>query len=134
MAPLFPPTALPELNTRRPLAPAAPALLDRTKHAPLLVAVPSPVAMLTAPPLVTVLLPEVTASAPPDPLVPLPTDIPKAPARPPVAAPDPKLTAPLFPAFAEPELNLRCPLAPDTPPFAEVTMTAPLLVAVPSPE
>jgi len=57
MLPLFPALLLPELNTNEPLVPAFPALMERTSTMPLLVAVPSPLAMLTAPPVCTVLRP-----------------------------------------------------------------------------
>ena len=72
-APLLPPLAEPELNTRRPLTPAAPAFALLIDIAPLLDAVPSPLSRLNAPPLCTVLRPESALKAPPDPLVPLPT-------------------------------------------------------------
>jgi len=57
-SPLLPPLALPELNTSMPLTPDTPALKLRIETMPLLLAVPSPLPMLTAPPVLIVLRPE----------------------------------------------------------------------------
>jgi len=56
--PLFPPFALPELNTSMPLTPPLPELKLRMVTIPLLVAVPSPLERLNAPPVWTTLRPE----------------------------------------------------------------------------
>mgnify|MGYP006165252697 CR=1 FL=1 len=48
--PLVPELAVPELNTKVPLTPADPAFADRTRIAPLDVAVPSPVVIEINPP------------------------------------------------------------------------------------
>jgi len=40
---------------------------------------------------------------------------------------------PELPVFEVPVLKYRAPLAPEAPPFVERMMTAPLVVAVPSP-
>jgi len=58
--PLFPPLEDPELKTKSPETPATPAFTLRIDTAPLVVAVPSPLPMLTAPPVFTVLRPENT--------------------------------------------------------------------------
>ena len=50
-APELPPLADPELNTSRPLLPAAPPFADVTLIDPLLVCVPSPLPIATDPPL-----------------------------------------------------------------------------------
>ena len=64
-APLLPLTELPELNTSAPLTPLTPAFVLRIVITPLVVAVPSPAAMLTAPPVCTVLRPADTCTEPP---------------------------------------------------------------------
>ena len=71
---------------------------------------------------------------PPTPLVPLPTVSTTAPPRPAVAAPVPTMTPPLLPDDVVPELNASEPLAPDSPAFMLRMSTAPLDVAVPSPD
>ena len=53
----MPPLELPELNTKAPLTPLTPEFVLRIVTTPLVVAVPSPAAMLTAPPVCTVLRP-----------------------------------------------------------------------------
>ena len=131
--PLFPDTADPELNASDPLAPDVPPFAEPTTTAPLLVAVPSPAANVTLPPVLDVLRPAPKYAAPPDPLVPLPALTLTAPPRPPDAAPEPIEIPPPFPLLAEPELNASSPLAPDAPPLALATTTAPELFSVPSP-
>jgi len=56
-APLLPLLELPVLKISIPLAPVAPALVDRRLITPLLVAVPSPPETVIAPPVLTVLRP-----------------------------------------------------------------------------
>jgi hypothetical protein len=73
MEPLFPSLDEPELKSKAPLTPAAPAFVLRILTVPLVVAVPSPLEILRAPPVCTVLRPENTDATPPAPLVPLPT-------------------------------------------------------------
>jgi hypothetical protein len=57
MEPLLPPLEDPELKTNKPLTPDFPALKLRIVTAPLVVAVPSPLPMLTAPPVFVMLRP-----------------------------------------------------------------------------
>jgi len=131
--PLFPEDALPELNTNIPLTPCVPAFMLRITTAPLVVAVPSPAAILMAPPVLTVLRPAVICTAPPAPLVPLPTDSSNIPLLPEVAVPDPNAIRPLLPELLLPELNVSMPLEPAEPALRLRITTTPLLVAVPSP-
>ena len=69
MAPLLPAVAEPELRTTRPLTPPEPALAVKSDSAPLLVAVPEPVVMVTAPPVVPIeegeMVPAESVIAPP---------------------------------------------------------------------
>ena len=123
----------PRTKRERPLAPDVPPFAEPTTTAPLLVAVPSPAANVTLPPVLDVLRPAPKYAAPPDPLVPLPALTLTAPPRPPDAAPEPIEIPPPFPLLAEPELNASSPLAPDAPPLALATTTAPELFSVPSP-
>ena len=48
--PLVPELAVPELKTKAPLTPTNPAFADRTKIAPLVVAMPAPVVIEIKPP------------------------------------------------------------------------------------
>jgi hypothetical protein len=63
--PELPLLVVPELNTKAPLIPFAPAFTVPTVMAPLVVAVPAPLLIVTAPPVCTVPAPAVTAMAPP---------------------------------------------------------------------
>ena len=119
MAPLFPLLALPELNTSISLAPSKPALMLRMVTMPLLVAMPSPLAKLTAPPVSTVLRPANACSEPPAPLVPLPK----------AYGEQQNSTAPVTPVL--PVLAL--PEAPTSPALMLRMVIMPLLVVVPSP-
>ena len=71
--PVAPPLDVPELSTSMPDAPVEPAFALRNTSLPLVLAVPSPVSILTKPPVDTVLRPASTLTEPPAPLVPLPT-------------------------------------------------------------
>jgi hypothetical protein len=63
--PLTPLDAVPELNTSAPLMPTTPAFADRTVTAPLLVAVPDPLATSIAPPVLEAPTPPDTVTEPP---------------------------------------------------------------------
>jgi len=132
--PVLPELLLPELNTNEPLVPAFPALMERTSTMPLLVAVPSPLAMLTAPPVLMVLRPAYICIEPPAPLVPLPTTTVTDPPRPLTATPVPMAMLPVLPELLDPELKYNDPLAPVVPAFKLRIMTTPLVDAVPSPD
>jgi len=123
----------PELKTNRPEAPFTPAFTLIKVTAPLVVAVPSPLAKLKLPPVFTVLRPEAPCNEPPVPLVPLPTEIKNVPPLPDVAAPLPNSMAPLFPLLELPELNNSTPLPPEEPALILRIVIVPLLDAVPSP-
>jgi len=121
----------PELNVNAPLVPLAPPFVVRTTTTPPLADVPSLPSMHASPPVAPAALrPDPSMIAPPHPLVPLPADTQAIPPRPPEAGPDPRLTLPLFSLFAEPELKTSRPPDPPTPPFADRTLTSPLLDAV----
>jgi hypothetical protein len=130
---VFPLEELPELNTSIPLVPASPEFMLLIVIMPLVVSVPSPLAIRTAPPVFTELRPANPCNEPPTPLVPLPTVSNIIPDRPSVAAPVPILRPPLLPLLLLPELNISMPLVPSSPAFIERMVIIPLLVAVPSP-
>ena len=71
---------------------------------------------------------------PPAPLVPLPAVRTTAPERPPVAAPVPIKMLPVLPPLLDPVLKYNDPLTPAVPAFKLRITTAPLDVAVPSPD
>ena len=125
--------AEPELNTSRPLTPVVPAFALRIEITPLLVAVPSPLSILTDPPVGAVLRPESKLRAHAFCLVTVTPEIFTMPPRPPIAAPEPMISPPLFPAFDVPVLNTSIPLDPDAPEFALRITMLPLVDAVPSP-
>lgn len=131
--PLFPLLLLPVENVRRPLVPPEPAFVLIIDIMPLLVAVPSPLVKLRAPPVFTVLMPADACNDPPTLLVPLPTVSIKNPPRPLVDAPDPIEIEPLFPLLDDPVENISIPLLPEWPALMLCIVTAPLVVAVPSP-
>jgi hypothetical protein len=131
--PVVPELDVPELKTSTPLTPLAPALAVRMVTAPLDVAMPWPLTIPTAPPVRTVLSPEATVSRPPAPLMPLPTVMLMAPPLPPVAESEPMETDPVVPLLDVPELKTSTPLTPVSPAFADLTVTAPLELAIPRP-
>jgi hypothetical protein len=118
----------PELKIKRPLDPVDPAFKLFIIITPLVEAVPSPLATLTAPPDLTVLDPACACNEPPAPLVPLPTPIMISPDRPIVAIPVPKYMAPEFPLIVDPLEKTRAPLAPAAPPLTDAILIPPLLV------
>ena len=65
MAPDEPELAVPELNESNPLTPLSPALAETMVIAPLVLAMPCPLATPTAPPVRTVLWPDATVIKPP---------------------------------------------------------------------
>jgi hypothetical protein len=122
----------PELNTRIPLAPRAPALADLITTAPLEVVELKPVSNPICPPVEAIALwPASTIRRAPDPLSPSPTEILTAPPLPPSETPDPIDMDPDVPEAVVPELNTRTPLTPLSPAFALVTVTAPLSCPAP---
>jgi hypothetical protein len=132
--PVVPDDELPELNTRIPLAPTAPAFDDLIVIAPLVESVPPPLSMSSAPPVRTVVHPEVTFRRPPVPLDPSPTVRLSAPPFPAVALADPTEILPEVPELVVPELKISTPLVPFAPEFALRIVTAPLVDDNPPPE
>ena len=116
-----------------PDTPVEPAFALRYTSLPLVLAVPSPVSILTKPPVDAVLRPASTLTEPPAPLVPLPTVTLTEPPVPPVAAPDPIRSVPVSPELEVPELNTSMPVAPVLPAFALRMIRSPLDDPVPSP-
>ena len=129
--PVVPDVDVPELNASKPDTPASPALEDAIVIAPLVLAMPCPLATPTVPPVRTVLWPDCTRISPPVPLLPLPTLMLRAPDLPPVDAPVPIEIDPDVDVLDVPELNASMPLAPAVPAFAERILTTPLLVGIP---
>ena len=78
-----------------------------------------------------VLRPAAIVIVPPAPLLPLPTVMLTAPPVPPEDAADPIEIDPVVPELDVPELKLSRPLVPSTPAFADLMITAPLVVAMP---
>ena len=101
--------------------------------APLVLAMPCPLATPTAPPVCTVLWPDATVIKPPAPLLPLPTVMLTAPDLPVVEAAEPIEIDPLVPELAVPELNESSPEAPLLPAFDDAIVMAPLVLAMPCP-
>jgi len=134
IVPLLPLLELPVLKTSIPLVPAEPAFMLRTVTTPLLVAVPSPLASTMAPPVLTELRPAEPCKEPPTALVPLPIAKIRLPPRPEEEAPEPSKIEPLLPLLELPELKTSTPLTPEVPELRLRTITAPLVVEVPSPE
>ena len=122
IAPLLEPTAVPELNCNLPLLPATPAFELKITIDPLLLAVPSPLAIFATPPVCTELRPAHIRISPELPLVPLPTLTTRPPARPAVADPEPMKMSPELPESEVPELKISAPLEP-SPESAETMLT-----------
>ena len=131
--PVVPELEVPELKMSRPLTPLCPALVVRIEIAPLVLAIPWPLATLTEPPVAIVLCPAAMVKRPPAPLLPLPTVMLIAPPLPPVAAPEPIEIDPEVPRLVVPVLNTSKPLMPWSPAFDVRMLIAPLLEAVPCP-
>ena len=79
------------------------------------------------------LSPAAKLNVPPAPEFPLPTDTLTAPPLPLVAAPLPTEIDPLLPELDVPELNTSRPDVPAVPASADLIVSAPLVVAVPTP-
>ena len=71
--PLLPTLEVPVLKPNAPLTPLLPALAERMRIAPLVLAVPAPLRTVMAPPVAMLLSPAVILTPPPTPLLPRPT-------------------------------------------------------------
>jgi hypothetical protein len=129
--PVVPELDVPELKDNIPLTPFVPASAEDIVMAPLDVAFPSPLEMLTEPAVMRVLSPAVTVTPPPAPLSALPTLRRTSPPLPPSTCEVPIDIAPVVPEDDVPELKASIPLTPPVPAFEVPTVIAPLVVEIP---
>jgi hypothetical protein len=138
MEPEVPADEVPDAADSAPLTPVPPAFSVASVNAPLDVAEPEPEVTDKAPPVAlapeALLPPASRLSKPPAPLSPAPTLIAIAPPVPPTAVPEPIVTVPVVPELDVPDLNTSRPDVPATPAFADLIVSAPLVVAVPAPD
>ena len=134
MEPLVPLLVVPDIKASIPLTPFVPAFTVRTTNAPLVVAVPSPVATLIAPPVKGVESPPSIIISPPLLVEDVPTLTKISPPSPPVATPVEIAIDPDAPELVVPDLNANIPLLPAFPAFTDWNTITPLLVVLPYPE